>query len=71
MPLLSSPFPLLLSFNGCVKGIRDWLKQIDLSLKSEPVLGAENQQGAADTAEELKKMENLHKELLARRYVGV
>lgn len=72
VPLLSSPppSPLLLSFNGCVEGIRDWLKQMDLSLKSEHVLGAESQQGAS---EELERMENLHKELLARRcvYLGV
>lgn len=72
---LTSP-PLRLSslrssFNGCVEGIKDWLKQMDLSLKSEPVLGAESQQGATDTTEELEKMENLHKELLAKRFVYV
>lgn len=72
-PLLSSPppSPLLPSFNGCAERIRDWLKQMDLSLKSEPVLGAESQQGASDTTEELERMENLHKELLARRYIYV
>ena len=42
---------------------------MDLSLKSEPVLGAESQQGASDTTEELERMENLQKELLARRCV--
>lgn len=67
------PTPVLHSFNGCVESIRDWLKQMDLCLKSEPVLGPESQQGVLDAAEELERIENLHKELLARRcvYVGV
>ncbi|XP_027140369.1 nesprin-1 isoform X4 [Larimichthys crocea] len=64
---LEESIHLLKNFNGCVEGIKDWLKQMDLSLKSEPVLGAESQQGATDTTEELEKMENLHKELLAKR----
>ena len=42
-----------------------------LSLKREPVFGEESQHGAPDTTEELERMENLHKELLARRYVHV
>lgn len=68
---LSSHF--LLSFNGCVEGIKDWLKQMDVSLKCEPIVGAESQQGVSDAAEELERMENLYKELHARRsvYVGV
>lgn len=70
-PFLSSPFPSPHSFDDCVEDIRDWLKQMELSLKSEPVLGAESQQGAPDTTAELERMENLHKELLARRYVYV
>lgn len=46
---------------------------MDLSLKSEPLLGAESQQEASDTTEDLERMENLHKELLERRcvYVGL
>lgn len=44
---------------------------MDVSLKAEPALGAESQQGATDAAEELEKIENLHKELLERRYVQV
>lgn len=46
---------------------------MDLSLKREPVLGGECQQGAQDITEELKRIENLHEELLAKRcaYVGV
>lgn len=67
----ASPLPSPCSFDDCVEGIRDWLKQMELSLKSEPILGAESQQGTPDTTEELEKMENLHKELLARRYVYV
>lgn len=61
--------PLLFSFNDYVEGVRDWLKQMDLSLKRERVFGVECQQGTPDTAEELERMENLHKELHARRYV--
>lgn len=57
------------SFDDCVQGIRDWLKQMDLSLKAEPVLGGESQQGAPDTTEELERMEQLHKELTERRFV--
>lgn len=66
-------FVLRPSFNGSVDNIRDWLKQMDLSLKSEHVLGAESQQGALDATEELERMENLHKALLARRcvYLGM
>ncbi len=62
---------LLLSFESRVDAIRDWLKQMDVSLKSEPVLGAESQQGASDITEELERMENLHRALLARRCVHV
>ncbi|XP_028460432.1 nesprin-1-like [Perca flavescens] len=64
---LEESIDLLKNFNDCVESIRDWLKQMDLSLRGEPVLGAECQQGAPDTTEELERMENLHKELLARR----
>lgn len=63
--------PLFSSFDYTVEGVRDWLKQMEISLKSEPALGADSQQGAPDTTEELERMENLHKELLARRYVHV
>lgn len=68
---MSLPLPLLPSFNGCVEGIRDWLKQMDLSLKGEYNLGAESQQGVSDAAEELDRVENLHRELLARRCVYI
>lgn len=61
----------LSSFDDTVEGVREWLKQMELSLKSEPVLEADSQQGTTDTTEELERMENLHKELIARRYVHV
>ncbi|XP_028253699.1 nesprin-1 [Parambassis ranga] len=64
---LEESIDLLKNFDDCVEVIRNWLKQMDLSLKSEPVLGAESQQGAPATAEDLERMENLHKELMARR----
>lgn len=58
----------LISFDDCVSDLRDWLKQVELDLRSEPVLGAESQHGSPDTTEELQRLENLHKELLERRY---
>lgn len=42
---------------------------MDLSLKRENVFGAESQQETSDATEELERMENLHKELLAKRFV--
>lgn len=55
------------SFNGSVDGIRDWLKQMDLSLKNENVPGVESQRGASDAAEELERMDNFYRDLRARR----
>ena len=63
--------PLFSRFDDTVEGVRDWLKQMEISLKSEPALEADSQEGAPDTTEELERMENLHKELLAKRYVHV
>ena len=42
--LFSLPIPH--SFDNCVEGIRDWLKQMVLSLKREPVFGEESQHGS-------------------------
>nr|XP_019953051.1 PREDICTED: nesprin-1-like [Paralichthys olivaceus] len=64
---LEESIDLLKNFDNCVEGIRDWLKQMALSLKREPVFGEDSQHGGPDTTEELERMENLHKELLARR----
>lgn len=61
--LISSPF----SFSGSVDGIRDWLKQMELSLKNENVAGVESQRGASDAAEELERMDNFYRDLRARR----
>lgn len=55
------------SFNGAVDGIRDWLKQMDLSLKSENVPGVESHRGASDAAEELESIDNFYRNLCARR----
>lgn len=49
--------------------IRDWMQQMELSLRKEQVLGAESQQGASDATEQLERLENLHKEVLAKRFV--
>lgn len=48
-------------------GIREWLKQMDLSLKSENVPGVESQRGASDAAEELERIDNFYRNLRARR----
>lgn len=48
-------------------GIRDWLKQMDLSLKSENVPGVEGQRGAPDAAEELERIDNFYRNLRAKR----
>lgn len=59
---------LSFSFDDCVERIKEWLEQMDLSLKSESVLEAASQKGCSDPSEELQKMENLNKELIARRF---
>lgn len=66
---MDETFPLFPSFNGCVEGMRHWLHQTELSLGKEQSLGAESQQGASDAAEQLERLENLHKELLDKRFV--
>lgn len=60
--------PLLFSFDDAVGGVREWLKQMGLGLNREPLVVADSQQGAPDTKQELERVENLHKELLERRY---
>lgn len=44
------------------------MQQMQLRLKKEQILGAESQQDASETAEQLERLENLHKELLAKRF---
>lgn len=66
---MNQNFPLFPSFNGCVEGIRDWMQQMQLSLKKEQILGAESQQESSDTKEQLERLESLYKELLAKRCV--
>lgn len=56
------------SFNGAVDGIRDWLKKMDLSLKSENVPGVESQRGASDAAEELERIDRFYRNLRAKRF---
>lgn len=56
------------SFNDNVGDVREWLQKMELSLTTEAAVEAESHQGAPDATGELERMENLHKELLARRY---
>lgn len=62
-------FPLFPSFNDCVEGIREWMQQMQLSLKKEQIPGTESQQAASDTTKQLERLETLHEELLAKRFV--
>lgn len=47
---------------------REWLKKIDLGLKSEPVVVTESQRGASDPTDELQRIENLNQDLIAQRF---
>lgn len=40
-----------------------------VGLKNEPDIVVESQRGAADPTEELQRIENLNKELIAQRFV--
>lgn len=53
------------SFNCSVDGMRGWLKQMDLSLKSLSEAGG--QRGASDAAEELERIDTFYSDLRARR----
>ncbi|CAL8318022.1 unnamed protein product, partial [Boreogadus saida] len=55
---------LLHRFEERVAGIKGWLEQLEVSLKKEPVLGPDGQQGALDSAEELERMETPDSPLL-------
>ncbi|XP_061756512.1 nesprin-1-like isoform X2 [Nerophis ophidion] len=56
----------LKSFNDTVESVKEWLKQMELSLNRESFIG-EDGHGAPDSRKELDKVEHFHKELLTRR----
>ncbi|KAM4529485.1 nesprin-1 isoform 3-T3 [Fundulus diaphanus] len=64
---LQDSIDLLKNFDDCVANTREWLKKMDLGLKSEPDTVTESQRGASDPTEELQRIENLNKELIAQR----
>ncbi|GAA6068287.1 nesprin-1 isoform X1, partial [Tachysurus ichikawai] len=51
----------------CADELRDWLRQMEKSLKKEAVLCGASQPGVPDCSTQLKRVEEIHKELLARR----
>lgn len=57
------------SLEVCVEELRDWLQQMDESLQKEATLCEASQPGVPDFSTQLKRVEEIHKELLARRFV--
>lgn len=60
-----------LRFEGRVEGLRDWLEQMERSLKREHPLGGEEQPGVPDSTDELERVEEIHRKLLTKRFVCV
>lgn len=54
-----------------MEGLRDWLEQMERSLKREPPLGGEEQPGVPDSTDELERVEEIHRKLLTKRFVCV
>lgn len=53
----------------CVDELKDWLRQMEERLKKEAVLLGASQPGVPDCSTRLKRVKEIHKELLARRFV--
>lgn len=53
----------------CVDELRGWLRQMEESLQKEVALCGASQPGVPDFSIQLKRVEEIHKELLARRFV--
>ncbi|XP_031656062.1 nesprin-1 isoform X1 [Oncorhynchus kisutch] len=64
---LEEGITLLTEFEGRVEGLRDWLEQMERSLKREPPLGGEEQPGVPDSTDELERVEEIHRKLLTKR----
>ncbi len=60
---------LLLRYETCVVELRDWLQQLEVRLKTDAPLWGESQSAAPDCSEELRRVEEIHRELLMRRYI--
>ncbi|RXN24277.1 nesprin-1-like protein [Labeo rohita] len=58
---------LLNGYETRVVELSDWLQQLEVRLKTDAPLWGESQSAAPDCSEELRKMEEIHRELQMRR----
>uniref|UniRef100_A0A8C1T6X1 Spectrin repeat containing, nuclear envelope 1a n=1 Tax=Cyprinus carpio TaxID=7962 RepID=A0A8C1T6X1_CYPCA len=59
----------LLRYETRVVELSDWLQQLEVRLKTDAPLWGESQSAAPDCSEELRRVEEIHRELLMRRYI--
>lgn len=59
----------LLRYEIRVVELSDWLQQLEVRLKTDAPLWGESQSAAPDCSEELRRVEEIHRELLMRRYI--
>lgn len=53
----------------CVEELKDWLQQTEERLQKEAALCGASQPGVPDCTTQLRRVEEIRKELLARRFV--
>ncbi|XP_048062412.1 nesprin-1 isoform X1 [Megalobrama amblycephala] len=58
---------LLNGYEARVVELSDWLQQLEVRLKTDAPLWGESQPAAPDCSEELRRVEEIHRELLMRR----
>lgn len=66
---LNSVYFNLLRYEARVVELNDWLQQLEVRLKTDAPLWGESQPAAPDCSEELRRVEEIHRELLMRRYI--
>uniref|UniRef100_A0A8C1K642 Spectrin repeat containing, nuclear envelope 1a n=1 Tax=Cyprinus carpio TaxID=7962 RepID=A0A8C1K642_CYPCA len=59
----------LLRYETRVVELSNWLQQLEVRLKTDAPLWGESQSAAPDCSEELRRVEEIHRELLMRRYI--
>lgn len=60
---------LLLRYETRVVDLNHWLQQLEERLKTDAPLWGECEPEAPDCSEELRRVEEIHRELLMRRYI--
>lgn len=60
---------ILLRFETRLVELSDWLQHLEVRLKTDAPLWGESQSAAPDCSEELRRVEEIHRELLMRRYI--